>query len=100
MVKWMLRLVVLGTVCAGCSPRGGDQAPPAGAARELGSPELAAGVRSINEVKTWEQLRKVAPIDLGNGATLRLGIEATQCPQWSGILLYSYTEEFDETEIC
>jgi len=43
-------------------------------------------------VKTWNDLLKQPPIDVGDGVKVRLGIEATTCPQWSGVLVYCYCE--------
>jgi hypothetical protein len=38
------------------------------------------------------------PFDLEDGISLRLGIEAAECPLWSGVLLYAYTEGFDDEQ--
>jgi hypothetical protein len=48
----------------------------------------------IPVVKTLEQLQTVTPIDLGGGVKIRLGLEATKVPQWSGALLYCLTEGY------
>ena len=50
----------------------------------------------IKSVTTWEQLLKQPAIDLGDGVKIRLGIESLECPQWSGVALYAYTEGFDD----
>jgi hypothetical protein len=51
---------------------------------------------AIAEVKTWEDLLKQPPLDLGGGVKVRLGVEATRCPRWAGVLLYAYTEGYDD----
>ena len=47
----------------------------------------------IPVVKTWKELQELPPIDLGDGVKIRVGIEATKVPQWSGALLYCLTED-------
>jgi hypothetical protein len=48
----------------------------------------------IGAVKTWEDLQAVAPIDLGDGVKIRLGLEAVRVRQWSGALLYCLAEGY------
>ena len=58
----------------------------------LGVPAVAAGPDvPLPVVSTWGELLSLPPIDLGGGATVRLGIEADRCPRWSGVLVYAYT---------
>src|SRR5947209_3466204 len=51
---------------------------------------------AIARVATWEELRKQPAFDLGDGVTVRFGVEARACPVWSGILLYAFTEGYDD----
>jgi hypothetical protein len=53
---------------------------------------------SIPVVKSWEDLLGQPPFNIGDGITIRLGIEATECPRWSGVLLYAYTEGYDDMQ--
>jgi hypothetical protein len=64
----------------------------------LGSARLAAQADPvpIKSVATWEDLLKQPKIDLGDGIKIRLGIDSLECPQWSGVTLYAYTEGFDD----
>jgi hypothetical protein len=55
------------------------------------SQEKTAG---IPVVKTWKDLQDVAPIDIGDGVKIHLGLEADKLPQWSGGLLYCLTEGY------
>lgn len=48
--------------------------------------------KPIAVVKTWNDLLKQQPIPLKTGGTIRLGIEATEFPQYAGVLLYGLTE--------
>ncbi len=48
----------------------------------------------LAEVKTWEDLLHQPRLELGEGVTVRLGVEATRCPVGSGVLLYAYTEGY------
>ncbi len=48
----------------------------------------------IAVVRSWEELQKQPPIDLGGGVTIRLGLEADKLPQWSGGLLYCLAEGY------
>jgi hypothetical protein len=63
----------------------------------LGSPRLAAQAEPlpIKCVTTWEDLLKQPATDLGGGVKVRLGVDSLECPQWSGVALYAYTEGFD-----
>ena len=64
----------------------------------LGSPRLVAQADPlpIKTVATWEDLLKQPTIDLGDGIKIRLGVDSLECPQWSGVALYAYTEGFDD----
>jgi hypothetical protein len=53
-------------------------------------------VRTISVVKNLPELLKQEPIQLDNQITLRLGIEDTEGPRWSGVFIYAYTEGFDD----
>ena len=61
---------------------------------------LDSGISAQNEpacipvVKTWEDLRALPAIDLGDGVKIRLGLEADKVPQWSGALLYCLVEGY------
>jgi hypothetical protein len=48
----------------------------------------------IPVIKTWEDLQAQPAIDLGDGVTIRLGLEADKIPQWSGGLLYCLAEGY------
>lgn len=63
-----------------------------------GSNRLAAQTElmPIKSVTTWEELFTQPAIDLGDGIKVRLGIDSLECPQWSGVALYAYTEGFDD----
>src|SRR4051812_358966 len=58
-------------------------------------PKQGKGI-TVPVVKTWEELLKQPVLDLGDGVKVRLGIEATRCPRWSAVLLYAYTEGYDD----
>jgi hypothetical protein len=74
----------------------GDRTPPIGDfAAARGRPSKKA-LPVIPVVKTWEELLKQPSLDLGGGVKVRLGIEATRCPRWSGVLLYACTEGYDD----
>lgn len=64
----------------------------------LGSAPVAAQAEllPIKSVATWEDLLKQPTIDVGDGIKIRLGIDSLECPQWSGVALYAYTEGFDD----
>ena len=49
---------------------------------------------SIPVVKTWEDLQKRKPIEIGGGVRIRLGLEADKIPKWSGAFLYCLTEGY------
>jgi hypothetical protein len=53
----------------------------------------------IPVVRTWGDLLAQAPIVLEDGPRVRLGIEATRCPQWSGVLLYCLAENYQPREL-
>ena len=53
----------------------------------------------LGVVETWNDLLKQPPIDIGGGVNVRLGIEATTCPRWSGVLVYCYCEDVPEIAI-
>jgi hypothetical protein len=64
------------------------------------APEIAplphpAQFPALPVVRTWAELLALPAIDLGDGATVRLGVEAVQAPQWGGVLIYAYTEGYD-----
>src|SRR5437773_1864148 len=69
---------------------GGCATPPA--------PNSAQSPRTIPVVKTWGDLLKQEPIDLGDGVKVLLGIEATECPRGSGVLLYCLTEGYNPSK--
>lgn len=46
----------------------------------------------IPVTRTRGDLLAQRPIDLGDGTTVRLGIEARRCPRWSGVLVYGLFE--------
>ncbi|HEY3321232.1 MAG TPA: hypothetical protein VGP72_12250 [Planctomycetota bacterium] len=48
----------------------------------------------IPVVTRYEDLLRLQPVKLDNGATARFGIEAKTCPRWSGVLLYCLTEGY------
>jgi hypothetical protein len=76
----------------------GDRTPPIGDfAAARGRPSKKA-LPVIPVVKTWEELLKQPSLDLGGGVKVRLGIEATRCPRWSGVLLYACTEGYDDMQ--
>ena len=49
----------------------------------------------IPVVSTYADLLKLPPIKVDGGITIRLGIEARECPQWGGLLLYCLPEGFE-----
>jgi hypothetical protein len=53
---------------------------------------------TIPVVTTWDDLLKQPAVHLDKGVVVRLGIEATDCPRWSGVLLYAYCDGMDDTE--
>src|SRR5262245_24857088 len=63
-----------------------------------GRAQLQAQADSVvmKSVTTWDELFKQPAIELGDGVKIRLGIESLECPQWSGVALYAYTEGFDD----
>ncbi|MEM7231088.1 MAG: hypothetical protein AAF517_02870 [Planctomycetota bacterium] len=46
----------------------------------------------VRVVRTWRDLQRQPALDLGNGITVRLGIEAKEGPQLGGVLLYGLFE--------
>jgi len=50
----------------------------------------------IKKVATWEELLNQPAIDLRDGVKIRFGIEALECPRWSSVALYAYTEGYDD----
>lgn len=52
----------------------------------------------IPETRTYGELMKLAPIELGGGVKVRLGIEAKTCPRFSGVLLYCLAEGYEPPE--
>jgi hypothetical protein len=52
--------------------------------------------RTIRVVATWADLLRQPVIDAGGGVRVRLGISATRCPRWSGVLLYAYAEGYGD----
>ena len=46
--------------------------------------------------ETWADLIDREPLDAGRGVRVRLGIEASERPQWSGVLLYCLYHEPDQ----
>ena len=57
----------------------------------IGSSSDAHG---IHVVRTWKDLRELQPISLGGGVRVRLGIDQTKGPLWSGVQIYCLTEGF------
>jgi len=55
-----------------------------------------AAPSSIKVAETWADLLDREPVDTGRGARVRLGVEATERPQWSGVLLYCLYHEPDQ----
>ncbi|MBI3412066.1 MAG: hypothetical protein HY040_27360 [Planctomycetes bacterium] len=51
----------------------------------------------IPVVTSWEELRALKAIDVGNGVKIRLGVERDEIPQWSGGLLYCLAENYTPT---
>src|SRR5262245_4796373 len=50
----------------------------------------------IPVVNTWADLLGQPAIDLGDGVKLRLGMEANRCPRGACVLIYAYTEGYDD----
>lgn len=80
----LILLVLALSALPPCSREAVDPPPPPGPPRGLAV------------VATWGDLLRQRPFLLEDGVTLRLGIGATRCPQWSAVLLYAYTEGFDD----
>ena len=57
--------------------------------------EIRDWLYAIRRVRTWGDLLAQKPIQLSDGAIVRLGIEDTRCAQGSGVLLYCLTEGYD-----
>lgn len=51
-----------------------------------------ANLDSIPAVRTWGELERRPTIDIGGGATIRLGMESKSCPAGSGVLVYCLAE--------
>jgi hypothetical protein len=49
-------------------------------------------------VKTWGELRRAQVIEVGRGVTVRLGIEAADCPVAHGVFLYALTDGYAPPE--
>jgi acetyl esterase/lipase len=58
------------------------------------SPRQESPPARIAVVKTWKDLQSQAPIELGDGVKVRLGLSADRSPQWSSVLLYCLTEGY------
>jgi hypothetical protein len=50
-------------------------------------------------VKTWAELAKSSPIDLGENVTVRLGVEALEAPRYSAVLIYALVDGFHSNEL-
>ncbi len=55
----------------------------------------APPVHGIKVVKTWGELKRQAPIELGNGVIIRLGLEADRVGPHGGALLYVLVDRFN-----
>lgn len=80
----------------GCIPP--DPEPPPNESGDAGDGENAERDEpgAIARVRTLDDLRRQPPFALNDGVTVRFGIEARTCPVSSGILLYAYTEGYDD----
>ena len=56
--------------------------------------ESDAKIPAIQVVKDLDELRKQPAFDLGNFGQVRLGLEATDAPRYSGIVLYVLAENY------
>jgi hypothetical protein len=99
----VVALSLLATLLAGgeTSPGAVDGPPVSLSGRdcsEMVSERHPAAKDQIPVTATWADLLGQEPHLLGHGVSLRLGIEALRCPRWAGILLYAYTEGFDDRQ--
>lgn len=60
----------------------------------------AEDLPSVPVVKTWAELSAAKPFDLGDGVSARVGIEATQAPCDSGVLLYVLVDGLREAPLA
>jgi hypothetical protein len=65
----------------------------------LAFPLRAEDLPTVPVVKTWAELSAAKPFDLGNGVSVRIGIEAAQAPRDSGVLLYVLTDGLREATL-
>lgn len=65
----------------------------------LACPLHAEDLPAVPVVKTWAELSAAKSFDLGNGVSVRIGIEAAQAPRDSGVLLYVLTDGLREASL-